>query len=577
MRGSVVWRRSDGAAAAARGACARRLREPGRTGSAYGRGGAARGGAGTALPGGGAGRGGEGWSGRASRSGLRDRGGVALPCEGPVAGAARWTPAAWGRRSRVGGRRGAAVRGSRAVRGRLGRAGSVGTGSWRRALRRPARDRPQRRHSGPTGSARSRRSQAVLLGSPPSMRAISASRATAVRSPAGRHHRVGLGQELAQRPGRHAHHAGQRGRPQGQRDVLAGPGHLHVPGRPRRADAGAAGGPPAGPSTDRSASRSTTQRPRSSDGCGGRAPTTSTTASGSPADQDSRSTGTWPRHGRPSPRTMLAADGLGHRAVPVPDRGSVAAGWVRPGPAGVGRMSEAWHRGPAIATRHRRGRPGSRPRAYPRRRARPVHVPPRGRARSPTQPGVYRFRDERGRVIYVGKAKSLRQRLNSYFADVAGLHPRTRQMVTSAAVVEWTVVAHRGRGAAAGVLLDQGVRPAVQRPLPGRQVLPEPGRDAVRGVPAAAGDARGEAEGRPLLRAVRARLGHPGDARPAAAGLPGPHLLRRGVQAGRPDRPALPARLHRQVLGAVRRPGRRRGAPGASSTTSSTSWPARPT
>ena len=58
----------------------------------------------------------------------------------------------------------------------------------------------------------------------------------------------------------------------------------------------------------------------------------------------------------------------------------------------------------------------------------------------PLEPGVYRFRDERGRVIYVGKAKSLRQRLNSYFADVSGLHQRTRQMVTTAASVEWTVV-----------------------------------------------------------------------------------------------------------------------------------------
>jgi excinuclease ABC subunit C len=58
----------------------------------------------------------------------------------------------------------------------------------------------------------------------------------------------------------------------------------------------------------------------------------------------------------------------------------------------------------------------------------------------PESPGVYRFRDERGRVIYVGKAKSLRQRLNSYFADLSGLHPRTRQMVSSASAVEWTVV-----------------------------------------------------------------------------------------------------------------------------------------
>jgi excinuclease ABC subunit C len=58
----------------------------------------------------------------------------------------------------------------------------------------------------------------------------------------------------------------------------------------------------------------------------------------------------------------------------------------------------------------------------------------------PDAPGVYRFRDEHNRVIYVGKAKSLRSRLNSYFADVSGLHPRTRQMITTAASVEWTVV-----------------------------------------------------------------------------------------------------------------------------------------
>ena len=60
--------------------------------------------------------------------------------------------------------------------------------------------------------------------------------------------------------------------------------------------------------------------------------------------------------------------------------------------------------------------------------------------RFPVEPGVYRFRDPHGRVIYVGKAKSLRSRLTSYFADISALHPRTRQMVTTAAKVEWTVV-----------------------------------------------------------------------------------------------------------------------------------------
>lgn len=58
----------------------------------------------------------------------------------------------------------------------------------------------------------------------------------------------------------------------------------------------------------------------------------------------------------------------------------------------------------------------------------------------PTQPGVYRFRDRGGRVIYVGKAKNLRARLSSYFQDVGNLHPRTATMVTTGASVEWTVV-----------------------------------------------------------------------------------------------------------------------------------------
>ncbi|MGL4832283.1 MAG: excinuclease ABC subunit UvrC [Propionibacteriaceae bacterium] len=58
----------------------------------------------------------------------------------------------------------------------------------------------------------------------------------------------------------------------------------------------------------------------------------------------------------------------------------------------------------------------------------------------PTDPGVYRFTDPQGIVIYVGKAKNLRQRLNNYFADIASLHPRTQRMVQTAAKVEWTVV-----------------------------------------------------------------------------------------------------------------------------------------
>jgi len=59
----------------------------------------------------------------------------------------------------------------------------------------------------------------------------------------------------------------------------------------------------------------------------------------------------------------------------------------------------------------------------------------------PDEPGVYRFWDAHGRVVYVGKAKSLRSRLASYFADLSALHPRTQTMVTTAVRVDWVVVA----------------------------------------------------------------------------------------------------------------------------------------
>ncbi|WP_193509990.1 excinuclease ABC subunit UvrC [Cryobacterium sp. BB736] len=59
----------------------------------------------------------------------------------------------------------------------------------------------------------------------------------------------------------------------------------------------------------------------------------------------------------------------------------------------------------------------------------------------PQRPGVYRFRDAQGRVLYVGKAKNLRARLSNYFGPLHSLHERTRAMVTTASSVEWTVVA----------------------------------------------------------------------------------------------------------------------------------------
>ncbi len=67
-----------------------------------------------------------------------------------------------------------------------------------------------------------------------------------------------------------------------------------------------------------------------------------------------------------------------------------------------------------------------------------VQRPPAGSI--PDMPGSYQFKDADGRVIYVGKAKSLRSRLSNYFQNPRNLHSRTRQMVETAESVEWIQV-----------------------------------------------------------------------------------------------------------------------------------------
>ena len=113
--------------------------------------------------------------------------------------------------------------------------------------------------------------------------------------------------------------------------------------------------------------------------------------------------------------------------------------------------------------------------------------------------------------------------------------------------------AQRGRGADARVLPHQGARPALQRPPPRRQELPLPRRHRRRAVPAGTGDARSQAQGHPLLRAVRPRLRHPQHPRRAGALVPDPHVQPVEVPATPTPRPAVPALPHREVLGAVRR------------------------
>src|SRR5664279_5556839 len=131
---------------------------------------------------------------------------------------------------------------------------------------------------------------------------------------------------------------------------------------------------------------------------------------------------------RPDHLSRVRRPQPGRRGVPmIPiDRGADGEGWHVP----TGRHAhESEHRGTGLTVFSITLAGVSNPARY---RPAPGTIP--------DSPGVYRFRDPGGRVIYVDKAKSLRQRLNSYFADIGGLHPRTAQMVTSAGGVEWTVV-----------------------------------------------------------------------------------------------------------------------------------------
>ena len=179
----------------------------------------------------------------------------------------------------------------------------------------------------------------------------------------------------------------------------------------------------------------------------------------------------------------------------------------------------------------------------------------------PTQPGVYRFRD-------AARPGDLRRQGQEPARPAVVVLPGHRQPAPAhrhhgdhGGQRRVDGGQHRGRGAPAGVLLDQGVRPALQRQVPRRQVLPVAGGHGRRRVPAGDGRARRQAQGHPLLRALQPRLGDPRDRRHPAAGLPDALVQQRGLQALGADRASLPARLHRQVLGAVRRHGQRRRAP----------------
>ncbi len=180
----------------------------------------------------------------------------------------------------------------------------------------------------------------------------------------------------------------------------------------------------------------------------------------------------------------------------------------------------------------------------------------------PEEPGVYRFRDERGRVVYVGKAKSLRQRLNQYFADFTALHPRTQLMLTTAASVEWTVVNTEVEALQLEYSWIKEFDPRFNVKYRDDKSYPylavTMGEEFPRVMVMRGAKRKGTRYFGPYSHAWAIRE----TVDTLLRVFPVQDLLHRRLQAGRPDRPPLPARLHRQVLRAVRQAGHQRGTPG---------------
>ena len=179
----------------------------------------------------------------------------------------------------------------------------------------------------------------------------------------------------------------------------------------------------------------------------------------------------------------------------------------------------------------------------------------------PVEPGVYRFRDPHGRVIYVGKAKSLRSRLNSYFADLSGLAPRTRQMVMTAAGVEWTVV----NTEVEALQLEYNWIKEFDPRFNVRY------RDD-KSYPVLAVTLNEEYPRLMVYRGARRKgvryfgpYSHAWAIRETldllTPCLPGTHLFGGSFQAAQSDRPTVPTRVHRQMFGSVRGAGDRRRTP----------------
>ena len=168
-------------------------------------------------------------------------------------------------------------------------------------------------------------------------------------------------------------------------------------------------------------------------------------------------------------------------------------------------------------------------------------------ARLPEQPGVYLFSNETGETIYIGKARSLRDRVRSYLG-ARGLHPKTDALLDEAASLEVIITDSVVGGSGTGEQPRQRAIAEVQRPASRRQELSLSATDDQRSISARARRQKCRARRHVLCRAI-----HAGVARTPDDGADAPVVRHSLVQRGhhRQPRAAMPRIRHPALFGAL--------------------------